>query len=301
LARTSIDIWSPAKINLGLNVLGKRPDGYHDIHTVFVALDLYDQLRFTKTESGGVQLHLGPKSGPLATPETFPLGEENLIMRAVRLVERETGIVANLAIEIQKRIPIAAGLGGGSSNAAAALRAMQRLNELDIDETTLREWAASIGSDVSFFLGSAMAEGTGRGEVLRPLNLFADWWIVLICPPVFLSAGEVYSQLRLTSPRPIPRFTESRDREGFFATLRQSHNELEPVVMRRVPVVCEWLEHLKESGAGGVFVSGSGPTTCGVFERPPSEAIVHAMQDRQSGVQVFVARPVSTAGALLER
>jgi len=301
LANTSLEIWSPAKVNLGLNVLGKRADGYHDIYTVFVAVDLYDRLRFTQTSDGGVHLRLGKQSGDHATPEAFPLGEENLIVKAVHLVEREIGLRSNLDIEIQKQIPIAAGLGGGSSNAAAALRAMQRLYNLDIGDSTLREWAAQLGSDVPFFLGNAMAEGSGRGEVLHPLNLFSDWWIVLVCPPVFLSAGEVYGQLRLTSPQPIPRFTESRDREGFFATLRQSHNDLEPVVMRRVPVVCDWLEHLKESGAERAFVSGSGPTTCGLFEHRPSESIVRAMRDRQPGVQVFTARPVQTAGALLER
>lgn len=301
MAHTSFDIWAPAKVNLGLNVLGKRPDGYHDIHTIFVAVDLYDELRFRKATDGGAHLELVQSEDPAQDPHAFPLDEDNLILRAIRLIEQQTGIVVNAEIAVTKRIPIAAGLGGGSSDAAATIRAMQRLYDLKVSAETVAQWAAQLGSDVPFFLGSAMAEGTGRGEVLRPLNLFADWWIVLVCPPVFLSAGEVYGQLRLTSPRATPRFTESRDREGFFAALRQSHNDLEPVVMRRVPVVCDWLEHLKESGADGVFVSGSGPTACGVFGRRPSETIVHAMRDRQPGVQVFVARPVSTAGALLER
>lgn len=301
MTRAAIEIWAPAKINLGLNVLGKRPDGFHDIHTIFVAVDLYDELRFTRKAGGGVRLRLAREAGSVRKPGDFPLDEDNLIVRAVRLVEQRAGIEADLEIEVTKRIPIAAGLGGGSSDAAATLRAMQRLFELDTDDGEIAEWAAEIGSDVPFFLGSAMAEGTGRGEVLRPVKLFADWWIVLVSPPVFLSAGEVYGQLRLTSPQAIPRFTKSRDREGFFAALRQSHNDLEQVVMCRVPVVCEWLKHLKESGADGVFVSGSGPTACGVFGRRPSETIVHSMRERQPGVQVFVARPVSTAGALLER
>ncbi len=301
MPRSHIDIWAPAKVNLGLSVLGKRADGYHDIHTVFVALDLYDHLQFTRTAEGGVRLRLADGESDFHGTHAFPLGEDNLIVRAVRLVEQQTGIVANLTIEVQKRIPIAAGLGGGSSDAAAALRAITRLHHIDAGDERVAEWAAALGSDVPFFLGSAMAEGMGRGEILRPLKLFADWWIVLVCPPVFLSAGEVYGQLRLTSRRTIPSFTESRDREGFFAALRQSHNDLEPVVMRRVPVVCEWLEHLKESGADGVFVSGSGPTACGVFGRRPSERIVRTMQERQPGTRIVVARPVSTAGALLER
>jgi 4-diphosphocytidyl-2-C-methyl-D-erythritol kinase len=301
LARTRIGIWAPAKVNLGLRVLGKRPDGYHNIRTVFVALALYDHLQFTRTVSGGVQLRLAPTADSGHIARGFPLNEDNLIMRAVRLVEQQTGIVANLAIEVRKTIPIAAGLGGGSSDAAATLRAMTRLYDLNTDSSLMAQWAMAIGSDVPFFLGDAMAVGSGRGEVLRPLKLFADWWIVLICPPVFLSAGEVYGQLRLTSTRPIPCLGQSRDAEGFLDTLRQSHNDLEPVVIRRVPDVRNWLEYLKESGADGVFVSGSGPTACGVFGQRPSERIVDSMRERQPGVQIFVTHPVSTAGALLER
>jgi 4-diphosphocytidyl-2-C-methyl-D-erythritol kinase len=301
LARTSIGIWAPAKINLGLQVLGLRPDGYHDIRTVFVAVDLYDHLQFTRTVGGGVRLRLIPTADDARLRRFFPLDEGNLIMRAVRLVERQTGIVANLAIEVRKTIPIAAGLGGGSSDAAATLRALTRLYDLDAGPGTLGHWAAAIGSDVPFFLGSSMAEGTGRGEIIRPFTLFADWWAVLVCPPVFLPAREVYGQLRLTSRRPNPSFRQSRDAEGFLAALRQSHNDLEHVVIRRVPDVIKWLEHLKESGADGVFISGSGPTACGVFRRRPSERIVNSVQDRWPRVQVFVVHPVSTADALRER
>ncbi len=301
MARTRIGIWAPAKVNLGLRVLGKRPDGYHNIRTVFVALALYDHLQFTRTVSGGVQLRRAPTADSGHIARGFPLNEDNLIMRAVRLVEQQTGIVANLAIEVRKTIPIAAGLGGGSSDAAATLRAMTRLYDLNTDSSLMAQWAMAIGSDVPFFLGDAMAAGSGRGEVLRPIKLFADWWIVLICPPVFLSAGEVYGQLRLTSTLPVPCFGESRDAEGFLDALRQSHNDLEPVVIHRVPDVRNWLEYLKESGADGVFVSGSGPTACGVFGQRPSERIVDSMRERQPGVQIFVTHPVSTAGALLER
>lgn len=299
--RTHVDIGAPAKINLGLRVLGKRPDGYHDIDTVFVAVDHYDHLSFTRTICGGVQLRLLPSAGSTEVANGFPLNEDNLITRAVRLVERETGIVANLAIEVHKAIPIAAGLGGGSADAAATLRALTRLYDLRVDLGRVAGWAAALGSDVPFFLGGPIARGTGRGEKLNPLKMFTDWWLVLICPPVFLSAGDVYGQLRLTSPRPNPSFGQSRDAEGFFDALRQCHNDLENVVIRQVPDVCNWLEYLKESGAGGVFVSGSGPTACGVYRRRPSERFVRLMRERQPRAQVIVTRPVATAGALWER
>src|SRR3989304_3951037 len=117
---TRCEIWAPAKLNLGLRIVGRRDDGYHDLETMFVAVDLYDHLTFTKRIAGDVSLE-ARSSWDNRRPAGFPLGEQNLIMRAVRLIEQECGIHASLSISVKKSIPIAAGLGGGSSDAAAAL------------------------------------------------------------------------------------------------------------------------------------------------------------------------------------
>lgn len=301
MAQTQTEIWAPAKINLGLRVLGRRPDGYHEVHTFLVAVDLYDRLQFSRTLTGGVRLRLLRPADSLGFPVDFPLDESNLITRAVRLVERHRRIVANVAITVRKRIPTAAGLGGGSADAAATLRALTHLYHLDTGPEQLATWAAEIGSDVPFFLGSRAAEGSGRGEILKPIDLFRNWWAVLICPSVFLSAKEVYGQLDLTSSRPLPSFEQCRDGEGFFAALRRSRNDLEDVVIRRVPGISCWRQGLKEVGAEEVFVSGSGPTVCGVFRHRPSEGAVQSLRASSGGSQAFIVRPVCTLSALFQR
>ena len=298
---TRCEIWAPAKLNLGLRVVGRRDDGYHDLVTTFVAVDLYDHLVFTKRIAGGVSLEARSAWNGSATPDGFPLDEQNLILRAVRLIERETGIRTSLSISIQKRIPIAAGLGGGSADAAATLVAMTRLYGLEPSPGQLSAWAGQLGSDVPFFLGGPMAEGRGRGDVLRPIRFFSGWWAVLVSPSIFLSAKEVYGGLDLTSEARGGNFTDCRDREGFLAALRRIHNDLEPVVIRRAPEILLWQGRLREQGAVGVFVSGSGPTVFGVFMDQPPEGVVQSLGERGAGIRVFVTRPVVTPTALVVR
>jgi 4-diphosphocytidyl-2-C-methyl-D-erythritol kinase len=297
---TRCEIWAPAKLNLGLRVVGRRNDGYHDLETLFVAIDLYDHLTFTKRIAGGVSLE-ARSSWDGRTPAGFPLGEQNLIVRAIRLIEQDCGIHASLSISIEKSIPIAAGLGGGSSDAAAALVAMARLYGLDLPHEHLTAWARQLGADVSFFLGTPIAEGWGRGDSLRPARLFSDWWAVLVSPPVFLSAKEVYGGLDLTSKARRVNFTNCRDREGFLAALRRIQNDLEPVVIRLAPEISLWQGRLREQGAAGVFVSGSGPTVFGVFMDQPPDQAVQCLRESGTGARVLVARPVGTPTALVVR
>ncbi|MBI5867508.1 MAG: 4-(cytidine 5'-diphospho)-2-C-methyl-D-erythritol kinase [candidate division Zixibacteria bacterium] len=296
--RTRCEIWAPAKLNLGLSVLGRRMDGYHDILTRFVAVDLYDQLVFTRRISGGVSLHLQDVSAGVR-PEGFPLDEGNLILKAVRLVERETGIRASLSVSIRKAIPIAAGLGGGSADAAAALLAMTRLYDIRVSRQELGAWGSQLGADIPFFLGESAALGRGRGDELSPIALFRQWWVILVTPPVFVSAKDVYGDLRLTLGAKAANFDDCRDREGFLAALRRSHNDLEAVVLRRAPEILLWQGRLREQGAAGVFVSGSGPTVFGVYMNQPPEETVQSLRGGGTGARVVVARPVTTPLALV--
>lgn len=296
--RTHCIVRAPAKLNLGLRVLGRRADGYHDILTRFVAVDLYDQLAFTRRITGGVTLEI-ERSGQGAGPEGFPLDESNLILKAVRLIERKTGIQACLSISVRKEIPIAAGLGGGSSDAAAAILAMTRLYDFRVSTEELRAWGGRLGADVPFFLGPAFAEGRGRGDELRPIGLFRHWWAILVTPPVFVSARDVYGDLGLTSRPSAANFADCRDREGFLAALRRSHNDLEAVVVRRAPEILLWQGRLREQGAAGVFVSGSGPTVFGVFLNQPPEDAVQRLRRSGAEARVIVARPVETLSALV--
>lgn len=301
MSRTRCEVWAPAKLNLGLRIVGRRDDGYHDLETTFVAVDLYDHLIFTKRITGGVSLELRPPGNSRRAVEDFPLDEQNLIMRAVRLVERDTGIQASLSISIRKQIPIAAGLGGGSSDAAATLVAMTRLYDLHPPAGVLPALARELGSDVPFFLGGPIAEGRGRGDILRPVRLFSDWWAVLVTPPIFLSAKEVYTGLSLTSKAKGGNLFGGRDRDGFLAALRRIHNDLEPVVIRRATEISLWQGRLCELGAAKVIVSGSGPTVFGVFMDQPPEGAVRRLRELGARTRIFVTRPIVAPGALVVR
>ncbi len=284
-------IRAPAKINLGLRVIGKRPDGYHDIETIFIAVDLYDELRFERRNEGGVRFRWQDGTAG-CRDQDIGATAANLVVRAARLVERECGTHLNLDIELSKNIPVAAGLGGGSSDAAATLAAVSRLYPELVAVEALAGWAAELGSDVPFFLGAPVALGRGRGERLSSVSINTTFWVVLICPPLASLTGSIYQALDLTYLPKMPHFPASLDGDGLFAALGRIHNDLQDVVIRRFPDVSSWLEWLKSLGAGGAYVSGSGPTVFGIFrDRPPFD-LVEAQ--RVLGVKAFLVRPVDT-------
>jgi 4-diphosphocytidyl-2-C-methyl-D-erythritol kinase len=284
-------IRTPAKINLGLRVLGMRPDGFHEIETIFIAVDLYDELRFEKRHDGGVRFSWRDGTAGCSEQGIGP-DDDNLVVRAVHLVERECRIRPNLKIELLKNIPVAAGLGGGSSDAAATLVALSALYPERIASDHLPAWAAELGSDVPFFLGAPIAQGRGRGDELHPLKMNTTFWVVLICPPLISPTGSVYQALDLTYLPKMSHFPASLDGDGLFAALGRIHNDLQDVVIRRFPDVSSWLERLKSLGAEGAYVSGSGPTVFGVFRNRPPLEVIEAQQ--ASGVKAFLVRPVDT-------
>ncbi|HUU44618.1 MAG TPA: 4-(cytidine 5'-diphospho)-2-C-methyl-D-erythritol kinase [Acidobacteriota bacterium] len=289
-------IRAPAKINLGLRVLGRRPDGFHEIETTFAAVDLYDDLECRRTDDDRVRFTWeAPDPGFHAGD--LDAGESNLIVRAVRALERARGFRAGLKIHLTKRIPIAAGLGGGSSDAAAALVAVDRLYHLGIPPTDLAVVGAELGSDVPFFLGPPCARGRGRGEQLEPRKLFRDWWGALVCPPLALKAGDIYAALDLTDRPSVPDTPQSLDGDGFFDAIGRLCNDLQKAVISRAPVVLYWCERLMALGAQGAFVSGSGPTVVGIFRTPPDRRKLDELNTDDA--QVFIVRPVDTPLAMV--
>ena len=239
-----------AKVNLGLSVLGRRSDGFHEVDTLLVRLELHDSLTLNPTEKG-VRLEL---TG--ATIDVAP--EQNLAYRAAELYLREAGTAGGVKIGLEKRIPIAAGLGGGSADAGAVLRGLKQLYPADLDILVL---AAQLGSDVPFFtaeLGAARA--TGRGEVLEPLAV-PELQLVLVNPGVAVSAGDAYGRLeKLTEPlelKTISRQLEQNEEPGYF-------NALTDGVVGLEPVVGEVLAVLRRTGLKGVLMSGSGSTCFGL-------------------------------------
>ena len=250
---------APAKINLFLRVVGKRPDGFHELETLFERIDLADELTF---EPHPADLTL------TCDAPTLSCGEDNLVIKAARLLKRETGTTAGATMRLAKRIPIAAGLGGGSSDAATTLIGLSRLWQLTVPEERLLALGASLGSDVPFFLYKVpLAVGRGRGERCQPVASTMALSHVLVIPDDRLATKEIYagSRFNLTIPRPSITIVEHALRNGSLSELAQAiWNDLEPEAIRRCPAIETIQSRLRALGCLGVRLSGSGPSVFGL-------------------------------------
>ncbi|MFI5197138.1 MAG: 4-(cytidine 5'-diphospho)-2-C-methyl-D-erythritol kinase [Thermoanaerobaculia bacterium] len=243
-----------AKVNRSLRVLGKRPDGYHEIDTIFQTVDLTDRMDFLEREDDKVQLSIEGAS--------LPVSEENLVLRAARALLAKAGVTRGADIHLSKKIPIGGGLGGGSSNAAATLRALTTLWKLPLSDGDLHALAAAIGSDVPFFLAGGRARGTGRGEILRPLADRPEEWLVLVFPPFSLSTAAVYEAL---SAPPLTDSPGPSNLRGSDSGGGPDRNDLEPAAESLQGGVRRFRLALSELGATSARLSGSGSTVFGVF------------------------------------
>jgi 4-diphosphocytidyl-2-C-methyl-D-erythritol kinase len=248
---------APAKVNLFLEVLGKRPDGYHEIATLMVTVGLYDRLVFRDEPSGPIVL--------TCDDPVLSTGPDNLVCRAAELLRRHTGCQRGAQIELHKRIPMAAGLAGGSSNAAATLAGLNRLWRLGLADTELAALGAQIGSDVAFFFAAPAAWCTGRGEVVTPLTLGRPLHLLLACPEAGLATAEVYRGVR------VPDRPENGEeiRQAFAAgdieeIGRRLHNRLQPAAEARCPEVGEVLAQMTAARPVGQLLTGSGSTVFAV-------------------------------------
>jgi len=275
---------APAKVNLGLAVHRRRPDGYHDISTLFLKISLVDEVRLT-AQPREIVVHC-------EHPEV-PSDARNLVHRAA--VALQPGAPGQgVCLALQKTIPVAAGLGGGSSDAAATLLGLNMLWQLGLSPTELTAYAARLGADVPFFLlPTVAAMGYGRGDDLEPVACPRTFYLVLVKPPIAVSTAWVYQQLRfeLTAPPKdttiLKQCLESGDIEGLGAAC---FNDLEAVVVRHVPVVQDVKCALMRPGVYGVCMSGSGPT---VYALCPSWDVAHEVASavRQRGWGVWVCQP----------
>jgi 4-diphosphocytidyl-2-C-methyl-D-erythritol kinase len=276
----------PAKVNLGLRILGKRPDGYHAIETIFQMLDLCDWLTIDTHDEGTIRL--------ICHPPTLPIDEKNLVVRAARALQQAGHVHGGANIVLEKHIPIAAGLGGGSSNAATTLLALNHLWELHLPPSTLHHLAAQLGSDVPFFLNGATALAKGRGEILSPLPSPPPLQGILVNPGFGIAAGWAYGRFAGGAPAPglnkvaIVRALHARDLSPLAALLI---NDLEPGVAAVYPVIRQMQEALQAAGALATFMSGSGPTVCGFFA---DAATLHTALAELSRRQEWSVLPFST-------
>ncbi len=248
-------IRTPAKINFWLEVLGKRPDGYHELSTLMVPVEVHDTLR-VQLRSSDIRIATSCKD--------VPCDERNLIWKAAEAYFRATGWRTGFFVQLEKKIPVAAGLGGGSSNAAGILRFLNRIAPEPLPMGELIGIAARVGADVPFFLLQQPALATGIGEKLQPVEGFPVYPVLLLKPPIQVPTPWAYGRIKLTR-------SGSRIR---IATLlacprnpaRCLENDLEPAVADRHPVIEEIKRWMLRHGAVGALMSGSGPTVFGVFE-----------------------------------
>jgi 4-diphosphocytidyl-2-C-methyl-D-erythritol kinase len=259
-----LKVFSPAKINLYLRILGKRPDGYHDLETVMLPLDFGDAITFQPRKTG---LTLTCDNPNLATDDS------NLALRAAKLLTEHCGVERGATITLKKRTPVAAGLGGGSSNAAAALIGLDKLWNLNAPGETLNELAARLGSDVNFFMAGSAALCRGRGERIEPVACKFSGAILLVNPGFGISTKWAYEHWntsvaagRLTAkPSEVSLLLRALAEDDLGGISRCLFNSLEAPSIRKFPVLGLIKKSMRENGAAGALMSGSGATVFGLF------------------------------------
>lgn len=247
-----------AKINLFLQVTGKRPDGYHDIHTLFQQISLYDELTFRKIPGDEIKLFCAHRQ--------VPCDGTNLIVKAVRLLreaaDKTDKRTAGVKIYLTKNIPVGAGLGGGSSDAAATLLALNKLWKLMFSLKKLSELAARLGSDVPFFLYGGVAEASGRGEKIVRVNKIPSFRVIVVKPSFSISTAWAYQNLALKhltkSPKNINIIYYYLKQKDLLRLGELLHNDLEEVCLKKYSFILTLKQRLRDLGAGVVLMSGSG-------------------------------------------
>ena len=279
-----VTVEANAKINLTLDILGKRPDGFHEVAMVMQSIGLHDTLTMEKTD------------GEIALSINVPwlkADEKNLAWRAAELVRQEYGLTGGVRMELTKRIPIAAGLAGGSADAAAVLKGMNELYNLQMSKARLCELGAKLGSDIPFCLMGGTMLATGRGEVLTRLADMPETWVVLAKPRISVSTAWAYQNYdeqgaeRHPDNEAIKKAIARGNRKAVAGLLC---NVLESVTIKKYDVIADYKQMMLDKGAMASMMSGSGPTVFGLARnREQAEAIANVLR-QNTNADVFVTR-----------
>jgi 4-diphosphocytidyl-2-C-methyl-D-erythritol kinase len=283
LSEARFTLPSFAKINLFLRVLGRRADGYHELNTVFQTISLHDELTFTARSDARLEL--------VCDAPGIPCDETNLVHRAGVALRERYGVGRGASMELRKKIPAGAGLGGGSSNAAVALIGLARLWKIETERQTLAEIGASLGADVPFFLTGGTALGTGRGTDIHPLKDLPPQPLLLITPDIEVSTAEAYKALHapaLTKPLSPVNLTVSRVQAEISSSLHALlKNDFERVVYRLYPDIEQARSSLVAAGAKRALLSGSGSSVYGLFDSLTERERARGALQVGAGWQVF--------------
>jgi 4-diphosphocytidyl-2-C-methyl-D-erythritol kinase len=275
------------KINLHLQVVGKRPDGFHDLCTVFQTISLSDTIRVELADE--VELTCGDRS--------IPLGEENLLVLAARAFKEKFDVAAGVKMHLDKLIPAPGGLGGGSSNAAVLLLALRKVWDVDVAVSDLHELAASLGSDVPFFLYGGTALGMGRGEIVEPIDDFVAEHMLVVTPDVAVATRDAFKRLNaraLTKQEADRRLQICRfELESADFNYTAFKNDFETAVFATYPEVERVKNTLMDLGADRAMLSGSGGSVFAIFDKNETRQAALKALDREVNWRKFAVATIS--------
>lgn len=277
---TRVVVEAPAKLNIHLSITGRRPDGYHELLSIMVPVSLVDRIEVAAGPEKRIRLSYSGK----AVPED----ETNLVWKAARTFMFRAGIRQGASIHLHKEIPVAAGMGGGSSDAAAVLMALNEIWPGRLEAADIFGAAVELGADVPFFLSAVPSLARGIGEDLESLDYWPDLWYVIIRPALEVSTAWVYEQVEMGLTRPEKGYIFNILNQNSFSVSDLLENDLEHVTEPRFPVVTRIKRAMLEAGAEGSLMTGSGPTVFGVFRsRSKAEAAAQKLIPQNLG-EVFV-------------
>jgi 4-diphosphocytidyl-2-C-methyl-D-erythritol kinase len=280
-----------AKINLGLDVIRKRPDGYHDVSMIMQTVNLHDTISIKKTKFQSVTVR--------SNLYYLPTDRRNLVYKAVEVFREHYPIRSGLNITLNKRIPVAAGLAGGSADAAATLKGLNRLFQTGLSLEELMQLGIKLGADVPFCLMMGCAHSEGIGEILHPLPPIPGCKILLVKPDVSVSTKHVYENLRLNeeiSHPDISSMIKALKENNLYALIPLMENILETVTIKEHPIIEEIKGLMKSKGALTALMSGSGPTVYGIFDNKlKAKQAYDLFKSSDWGYQVILTEPYSPA------
>jgi 4-diphosphocytidyl-2-C-methyl-D-erythritol kinase len=287
VASKSFTVPSFAKINWRLEILGKRPDGYHELRTVLQTISLHDTLHFQPSEDGSISL--------ACNDNEIPSDDRNLVVRAALALKKLYGIEHGARINLEKRIPSKAGLGGGSSNAAIALIALSHLWEIKVERQALVEIASGLGADVPFFFIGGTALGEGTGTTLSPLPDAGRHHLVILTPTAGVSTSDAYAAMNspaLTTRKPDPILSSSPAGQDFcdlnqLLIFEELRNDFESVIFDMEPEIRRSRDELLQAGARHALLAGSGSSIFGVFDDQPSRELALGKIQMEPGWRAF--------------
>ena len=283
-----ISLKAHAKVNLFLEILGKRDDGYHEIETIMQEIDLADNLKFEEIQEG-IRLECNNKN--------IPINQDNLVCKAANLILKECGIKKGVLINLEKNIPVGAGLGGGSSDAAATLKALNSLWKVGLNDGDLMEFAAKLGSDIPFFINGKTSLCSGRGEMISPVKVRDRMDYLILFPRVHISTETIYKNLKidLTKKRKdVSFFLDALKHSEVIGISKLLFNRLEEVIFATYPDLLQVKSALESFDFCGLSISGSGSAFFGLCnDRHQAEVIKSKVESSGMG-NVFVATNVIT-------